>query len=619
MGDRGFAGIPGLAGPKGIKGKPGVCIKGEAGNVGRPGEPGINGQIGDEGVRGPTGQPGDNKPISSSSLIKKLQITIDIVKHKVSKCCRGLRIGRDANRIARLVRERLCPDIRKRDILQSEEVSQTSRYPRRIQPGCIFYSGLPGSPGTPGPRGDTGNFGYRRGATGRPGERGSTGDKGLRGPPGPSGPKGRQGNDYYQFCSPKGQPGIKGDKGDRGHQGPQGETGPRGIPGDACPHTYGPHGDTGEPGFPGKKGEKGQKGNPGTKGQKGDMALGDITEQTYEKYIQMLKEILEKVESGTCCMQKTCTHNGVVYQQGEQIKPNCTTKCTCKNGKWICSPTQCLNGATCYASGDPHYNTFDGRRYDFQGLCEYVLTKDCKSKRFIVTVVNTRCGSTVSCTTQVTVTVANLVVILKRGPAGGELYVNGAHYPKTGYGPVLSVGEVEIVRSGNTLMVILKVTGLVVTWTGTSTVYVKASESLKNKLCGLCGNYNGDHTDDLQNPNGVNQLTINDFGFSWLHGTHSVGNCTLPPPDPCSYAIQSQGASRCNVLKGSQFSACNSIISPEPYIADCIYDYCRCPGNQREMCYCDSLENYAKACAAKGVILNKWRSLYCRKYNLHIH
>jgi len=90
-------------------------------------------------------------------------------------------------------------------------------------------------------------------------------------------------------------------------------------------------------------------------------------------------------------------------------------------------------------------------------------------------------------------------------------------------------------------------------------------------------------------------------------------NCTRSPSSVCSSTMQQEGAARCNVLRGAYFSTCRSVVHPAPYINDCIFDYCTCTSSQREECYCDSLENYAKQCAEKGIVLNKWRSLYCRK------
>lgn len=33
--------------------------------------------------------------------------------------------------------------------------------------------------------------------------------------------------------------------------------------------------------------------------------------------------------------------------------------------------------STCFAHGDPHYTSFDGKRFDFQGGCRYILARYC--------------------------------------------------------------------------------------------------------------------------------------------------------------------------------------------------------------------------------------------------
>ena len=221
-----------------------------------------------------------------------------------------------------------------------------------------------------------------------------------------------------------------------------------------------------------------------------------------------------------------------------------------------------------------------------------------------------------TCTEQVTVLIPgeSLEIILGRGN-GGTVMINDESTSHSNDGIILQSPAVEVVRTGGRLLVILINDNVIIFWDGRRRVEVKVSSKWQGKLCGLCGNYNLDKTDDFQTPDGELTTTANSFGNSWLYNdSASSGDCVgLPDPPSCPKSDQDEAMQRCNILGSSLFKPCHDIINPDEYIANCEYDYCFCKEEERDECYCESLATYAAACAAAGVIID-WRSNnLCRK------
>lgn len=121
----------------------------------------------------------------------------------------------------------------------------------------------------------------------------------------------------------------------------------------------------------------------------------------------------------------------MVVCQEMACKPSET--CSLLKGVRRCVPK---SRSICVATGDPHYTTFDGRRFDFMGTCAYRLVALCSDDPtlvpFVVTVENNNRGSrVVSYTKEITLEVYNVSLSLSQ------------EHPKK-----LKVGEEEVVVMG---------------------------------------------------------------------------------------------------------------------------------------------------------------------------
>ncbi|CAH2318264.1 c-binding -like [Pelobates cultripes] len=338
------------------------------------------------------------------------------------------------------------------------------------------------------------------------------------------------------------------------------------------------------------------------------LAIGlsfQVVENPLSSFLMLSYGIAKKNSYGseaTCISRTTAT-------SCSSVRCRVKEKCQMLNGKPACVPA---SQSYCWAQGDPHYRTFDGYFYDFQGTCTYTVAKTCGSDSGLTafnieTSNENRGNSRVSYVSNVTVQVYSFTISLFRFEHG-FVRVNDQ---RQGLPFILNNGKVRIYHSGSSVVVwtdfSLKVQ---YDWNAMLTVYL--SSSYYENVCGLCGNYNGNPADDLAMPTGILASTLVNFGRSWkVEDSNRVcwddcnGECMT-----CSRKAQQTYESQeaCGVIskaKDGPFSACHSIIDPKVYVENCVYDLCMNDGSQHILC--QSIKAYADACQRNTILIGEWR------------
>ena len=125
--------------------------------------------------------------------------------------------------------------------------------------------------------------------------------------------------------------------------------------------------------------------------------------------------------------------------------------------------------------GDSHYTTFDNKRYQFHGACEYILVQDeCGDEpgSFRVQAENVPCGSTgITCTKSITITLDDAVIHLIKGsePRIGSL---------PGSSKLVRKGDYSLEKSGLFLVLRTKI-GMTIVWDFGTRIYLTLATSYK--------------------------------------------------------------------------------------------------------------------------------------------
>uniref|UniRef100_A0A9J8A354 VWFD domain-containing protein n=1 Tax=Cyprinus carpio carpio TaxID=630221 RepID=A0A9J8A354_CYPCA len=324
------------------------------------------------------------------------------------------------------------------------------------------------------------------------------------------------------------------------------------------------------------------------------------------------------VLDGDHCVPPTgcgCHYDGRYRQPGEQFwhGEECQFLCVCDGitGNVRCTPSSCseqeicrvVEGeygchphphGSCYASGDPHYKSFDGTYFDFQGRCRYVLAKVCDDTRGLPHFqVDARNDGWHGWPVSITVELFKL---------NEKTLLNLPVYLDSGRVSVYSTGQFIYVSTDF---------GFGVSYGGSWQLNIVVPADYNGVVCGLCGNFNGLLEDDFLTPSGVLAPSADQFGTEWMVEDDMSYDCGGGDiPGYCqdeSTTLISQAL--CEIIRDSQgpFSFCHGSVDPMAYFNNCVFDVCISENSNDVLCH--SVQAYVSACQSANTVVYPWREI----------
>lgn len=344
-------------------------------------------------------------------------------------------------------------------------------------------------------------------------------------------------------------------------------------------------------------------------------------------------------ENHCCAVCKNkiyCKYNGRKYQNNEQWFLKGCAVCICRNGRNMCRKQICkkkikcgkgfTQGArpgsccleclpvkkTCIAFGDPHYRTFDGKAFSYQGVCKYTLVKDCSPDRtfHVITRNFAENNNYFSWIKTVVFIYANLTIVLQQN---NRVKISGINVRV----PFLYYPYIEIKKSKRYLYIFTD-RGITIKWDGVNYIEVSLPNTYMNKVCGLCGNFNGNPTDDFKIKNiGIVNNTIH-FGDHWKHT--SSKSCKMltrrnterkvDKRQCIGWRLQHAHRVCTRAFSDRSIFICKWRVNSNRYFQDCITDVCQCASHQL-YCECGAIRSYFNQCSQSITTLSWKRKEKC--------